>query len=39
MGEHLVSGLRFPIGLRGDTMAYVASANTNAAVRGARPIR
>jgi hypothetical protein len=39
MGERSVSGPRFPIGLRGATTAYVASANTNAAARGARPIR
>jgi hypothetical protein len=37
MGEHLVSGPRFPIGLRGATTAYVASANTDAAARGVRP--
>jgi hypothetical protein len=38
MGEHSVSGPRFPIGLRGALTAYVASSNTNAAVREARPI-
>jgi hypothetical protein len=38
-GEHSVSGPRFPIGLSGATTTYVASANTNVAVRGARPIR
>jgi hypothetical protein len=31
--ERSVSGPRFPIGLRGATTAYVASANTNAATR------
>jgi hypothetical protein len=39
MGERSVSGLRFPIGLRGTTTAYVASANTNAATRRVRPGR
>jgi hypothetical protein len=34
-----VSGPRFPIGLRGATTAYVASANTDAAKRGVRPGR
>jgi hypothetical protein len=34
-GERSVSGARFSIGLRGATTAYVASANTNAAVRRA----
>jgi hypothetical protein len=34
MGERSVSGPRFPIGLRGATTAYVASADTNAAARG-----
>jgi hypothetical protein len=38
-GEHSVSRLRFPIGLRGAMTAYVASANTDAAVRRARPYR
>jgi hypothetical protein len=38
-GEHTVSGLRYPIGLRGATTAYVASANTDTAARRARPIR
>jgi hypothetical protein len=38
-GEHSVSGPRFPIGLRGATTAYVASANTDATVRRARPDR
>jgi hypothetical protein len=38
-GERSVSGPHFPIGLRGATMAYVASANTDAAVRGACPGR
>jgi hypothetical protein len=38
-GERSVSGPRYPIGLRDATMAYVASANTDAAARGARPIR
>jgi hypothetical protein len=36
-GERSVSGPRFPIGLRGATTAYVASANTNAATRRAYP--
>jgi hypothetical protein len=36
MGECSVSGPRFPIGLRGATTAYVASANTHAATRRAR---
>jgi hypothetical protein len=36
-GERTVSGPRFPIGLRGATTAYVASANTNAATRRVRP--
>jgi hypothetical protein len=39
MGERSVSGPRFPIGLRGATTVYVASANTDAAARRARPIR
>jgi hypothetical protein len=34
-GERSVSGPRFPIGLRGATTAYVASANTGAAMRRA----
>jgi hypothetical protein len=38
-GERSVSGPRFPIGLRGATMAYVAFANTDAAARRARPSR
>jgi hypothetical protein len=32
-GERSVSGPRFPIGLRGATTAYVASANANAGMR------
>jgi hypothetical protein len=36
-GERSVSGPRLPIGLRGATTAYVASANTNAATRRVRP--
>jgi hypothetical protein len=39
VGERSVSGPRYPIGLRGATTAYVASANTNVATRGARPGR
>jgi hypothetical protein len=35
----MVSGPRFPIGLRGTTTAYVASANTDAAAHRARPDR
>jgi hypothetical protein len=35
--ERSVSGPRFPIGLRGATTAYVASANTDVAKRGVRP--
>jgi hypothetical protein len=35
-GEHSVSGPRFPIGLRGATTTYVASANTDAATRRVR---
>jgi hypothetical protein len=35
--ECLVSGPRFPLGLRGATTAYVASANTDAATRRVRP--
>jgi hypothetical protein len=38
-GERSVSGLRFPIGLRGAMTAYVASANTDAVARRARPSR
>jgi hypothetical protein len=38
-GERSVSGPRFPIGLRGATTAYVASANTNVATRRIRPSR
>jgi hypothetical protein len=38
-GERSVLGPRFPIGLRGATTAYVASANTDAATRGVRPGR
>jgi hypothetical protein len=38
-GERSVSGPRFPIGLRGATTAYAASANANAATRRARPGR
>jgi hypothetical protein len=38
-GERSVSRPRFPIGLRGATTAYVASANTDAAARRARPSR
>jgi hypothetical protein len=38
-GERSVSGPRFPIGLRGATTAYVASANTNAAMRRIPPGR
>jgi hypothetical protein len=38
-GERSVSGPRFPIDLRGATTAYVASANTDAVARRARPIR
>jgi hypothetical protein len=36
-GERSVSGPRFPIGLRGATTAYVASANTDAGTRRVRP--
>jgi hypothetical protein len=36
-GERSVSGPRFPIGLRGATTAYVASANIDAAMRGVGP--
>jgi hypothetical protein len=38
-GERSISGPRFPLGLRGATMAYVASANTDAAARRAHPSR
>jgi hypothetical protein len=38
-GERSISGPRFPIGLRGATMAYVASTSTDAAVRRARLAR
>jgi hypothetical protein len=38
-GEHSVSGPQFPIGLRGATMAYIASNSTDAAARRARPAR
>jgi hypothetical protein len=38
-GERSVSGPRFPIGLRGATTAYVASANANAATRTVHPGR
>jgi hypothetical protein len=38
-GERSVSGLRFPIGLRGATTAYVTSANTDVATRRVRPGR
>jgi hypothetical protein len=38
-GERSVSGPRFPLGLRGATTAYVASANTDAVARGARSSR
>jgi hypothetical protein len=37
MGEHSISGPRFPIGLRGATTAYVASANTDTATRRVHP--
>jgi hypothetical protein len=36
-GERSVSGPRFPIGLHGATTAYVASANTDAAMRRVHP--
>jgi hypothetical protein len=39
MGERSVSGPHFPIGLRGATTAYVASANTDAATRRVCPGR
>jgi hypothetical protein len=38
-GERSVSGPRFPLGLRGATTAYVASANTDAATRRVHPGR
>jgi hypothetical protein len=38
-GERAVSGPRFHLGLRGATTVYVASANTDAAARRARPSR
>jgi hypothetical protein len=38
-GERSVSGPRFPIGLRGATTAYVASANADAAMRRVLPGR
>jgi hypothetical protein len=38
-GERSISGPRFPIGLRGATTMYVASANTNAATRRVHPSR
>jgi hypothetical protein len=38
-GERSVLGPRFPIGLRGATTVYVASANTDAAMRRVRPGR
>jgi hypothetical protein len=38
-GERSVLGPRFPIGLRGATTVYVASANTNAAMRRVCPGR
>jgi hypothetical protein len=38
-GERSVLGPRFPLGLRGATTAYVASTNTDAAARNARPAR
>jgi hypothetical protein len=38
-GERSISGPRFPIGLRGATTAYVASANTDVAMHGVRPGR
>jgi hypothetical protein len=37
VGERSVSGPRFPIGLRGTTTTYVASADTNTPTRRARP--
>jgi hypothetical protein len=39
VGERSVSGPRLPIGLRGATTAYVASANANAATRKVPPGR
>jgi hypothetical protein len=38
-GERSVSGPRFPLGQRGATTAYVASANTDAAAHRVRPGR
>jgi hypothetical protein len=38
-GEHAVSGLRFPLGLRGATTTYVASANRDSAAHRGRPSR
>jgi hypothetical protein len=38
-GERSVSGPRFPLGLRGATTAYVASANTGAAAHRVLPAR
>jgi hypothetical protein len=38
-GERSVSRLQFPLGLRGATTAYVASANTDAATRRVHPSR
>jgi hypothetical protein len=38
-GERSVSGPHFPIGLRGTTITYVASANTDATARRVRPGR
>jgi hypothetical protein len=38
-GERSISGPQFPIGLRDTTTAYVASANTDVAVRRACPAR
>jgi hypothetical protein len=39
MGERSVSGLRFPIGLRGATAAYTANANASATMRRVPPGR
>jgi hypothetical protein len=38
-GERAVSGPRFPLGLRGATTAYAASASTDVATRRGRPSR
>jgi hypothetical protein len=38
-GERTVSGPRFPLGLRGATTTYAASANTDATARRGRPSR